>query len=170
MSNEGVRRCRSRALPWGNRMNKLLVARCLFTINAAGIAVGGFIADWNASHVFNPRWPPHAKFHDGQTLAIGVLLAAVTLFFAWRRSGDRQTNIVAATLTGGVLYWAQAGAFAVPGVAWTDPEFLKPGQSLHGFAPQIYFEMLGTFVIGLASWLAWPPKAQAHLSPASRSE
>jgi hypothetical protein len=139
-------------------MNKPLVARCLFTINAAGIAVGGFVADWNASHIFNPRWPPHAKFHDGQTLAFGVFLAAATLFFAWRRSGDRRTNILAAAITGGVLYWAQAGAFAVPGIAWTDPEFLKPGQSLGDFPPQVYFEILGSLMIGLASWLAWPSK------------
>lgn len=148
-------------------MNKLLVARCLFTINAVGIAVGGFVADWNDSHVFNPRWPPHAKFHDGQTLAFGVLLAVATLFFAWRRSGDRRTNVLAAAITGGVLYWAQAAAFAVPGVAWTDPEFLKSGQTLNDFPPQIYFEILGTLVLGLASWLAWPPKADKHLAPSS---
>jgi hypothetical protein len=59
------------------RMNKLLVARCLFTINAAGIAVGGFVADWNTRHIFNPNCPPHAKCHNGQTLAFGVLLASV---------------------------------------------------------------------------------------------
>ncbi|USQ95323.1 DUF6640 family protein [Caulobacter sp. RL271] len=148
-------------------MNRPLVARCLFTINAVGIAVGGFVADWNGSHIFNPRWPPHAKFHDGQTLAFGVLLAAATLFFAWRRSGDRRTNILAATITGGVLYWAQAGAFFAPGVAWTDPEFLKAGQSLDDFPPQIYFEVLGTLVVGLASWLAWPSRTDQHpeLSP-----
>ena len=167
MTNEDVPRCRL-ARYQENQMNKLLVARCLFTINAVGIAVGGFIADWNDSHIFNPRWPPHAKFHDGQTLAFGVLLAAATFFFAWRRSGDRRTNILAAAITGGVLYWAQAGAFAAPGIAWTDPEFLKPGQSLDDFAPQIYFEILGTLLVGLASWLAWPPKADAHPAPSGR--
>ena len=98
-------------------MNKLIIARCLFTINAIGIAVGGIIADWNETHIFNPLWPPHAKFHNGQTLAFGVLLAAATLFFAWRRSGDRRTNILAAAITGGVTLWAQAAAYALPGVA-----------------------------------------------------
>jgi len=141
-------------------MNTLFAARCLFTINAVGIAIGGFVADWNASHIYNPRWPPHAKFHDGQTMAFGVLLGAATLFFAWRRSGDRRTNILAAAFTGGVTLWAQAAAFAFPGVAWTDPEFLGPGQSLHDFAPQIYFEMAVTFVVLLASWLAWPSAAE----------
>jgi len=140
-------------------MNRLPIARSLFTIDAVGIALGGFVADWNGSHIFNPRWPPHAKFHDGQTLAFGVLLAAATLFFAWRRSGDRGTNMLAAAITGGVLYWAQAAAFGVPGTAWTDPEFLKAGQSLNDFPPQIYFELLGTVVVGLALWLGWPSSA-----------
>ena len=149
-------------------MNKSLIARCLFTFNAAAFAVGGFIADWNKSHVFNPRWPPHAKFHDGQTLSFGILLAAATLFFAWRRSGDRRTNVLAAAITGGVIYWAQAGAYALPGTAWTDPEFLKPGQSITDWGPQIYFEMLGTIVVLLASWLAWPPTRDEHLPTASR--
>jgi hypothetical protein len=149
-------------------MTKLLVARCLFTINAIGLAIGGFAADWNASHIFNPRWPPHAKFHDAQTMALGVLLAAATLYFTWRRSGDRRTNILAAAVTGGMTLWAQAAAFAFPGVAWTDAELLKPGQSLHDFPPQIYFEILVTFTVTLASWLAWPSSADKHLSPKDR--
>lgn len=148
-------------------MSKTLAARCLFTINAIGFSVGGFIADWNDSHVFNPRWPPHAKFHDGQTLSFGILLALATLFFAWRRSGDRRTNVLAASITGVVLYWAQAGAYAFPGTAWTDPEFLGPGQSLEDTGPQVYFELLGTAVVALAAWLAWPPTtSEAPAQPA----
>lgn len=119
-------------------MNKLLVGRCLFTFNAVGIAAGGFRADMNATHIYNPRWPPHAKFHDGQTMAFGVLLSLASLFFAWRRSGDRQTNVLAAALIGGILYWAQAAANVFPGVAWTDPEFLKPGESLTEFSATLH--------------------------------
>jgi hypothetical protein len=139
-------------------MNKLLAGRVLFTMNAAGLAVGGFIADWNATHIYNPNWPPHAKFHNAQTMAFGIVLAAATLFFALRKSGDRRTNVLAAAVTGGAVYWAQAMAWVFPGVAWTDPEFLKAGQTLSQFGPQVYFEILGTGMMLLASWLAWPPK------------
>ncbi len=61
------------------------------------------------------------------------------------------------------MYWAQAAAYTVPGIAWTDPEFLKPGQSLDDFGPQVYFQVLGNVVILLASWLAWPPKTDGQL-------
>jgi hypothetical protein len=137
-------------------MNKLLIGRALFSINAIGVAIGGFAADWNHTHIFNPAWPPHAKFHDGQTLSFGILLGIFSLFFAWRGSGDRRTNILAAAITGGVTSWAQAGAYAYPGVAWTDPEFLKAGQTLTEFGPQIYFEIAVTVIVLLAAWLAWP--------------
>lgn len=146
-------------------MNKLFAGRVLFTINAVGLAVGGFIADWNATHIYNPNWPPHAKFHNAQTMAFGIVLGAATLFFALRRSGDRRTNVLAAALTGGAVYWAQAMAWVFPGVAWTDPEFLKAGQTLSQFGPQIYFEILGTGMMFLASWLAWPSKTDRESTP-----
>jgi hypothetical protein len=100
-------------------MNTLVIGRWLFTFNAAVVAAGWFLADMNATHIYNSHWPPHAKFHDGQTMAIGVMLAAASLFFAWRRSGDRQTNILATAVFGGMLYWSQAAANIFPGVAWT---------------------------------------------------
>ena len=94
-------------------------------------------------------------------MAFGVLLSLASLLFVWRRSGDRQTNVLAAALIGGMLYWAQAAAFAFPGVAWTDPEFLKPGESLTEFAPQLYIDIGMSVVVIFAAWLAWPRTAEA---------
>jgi hypothetical protein len=73
---------------------------------------------------------------------------------------DRQTNVLAA-LIGGMLYWAQAAANAFPGVAWTDPEFLKPGESLTEFPPQLYIDIGMSVVVLFAAWLAWPRTAEA---------
>ena len=138
------------------RPRRFGAGKILISLVAAETAVGPYLADWNETHIYNPTWPPHAKFHDGQTMAFGILLSLASLFFAWRRSGDRQTNVLAAALIGGMLYWAQAAAFAFPGVAWTDPEFLKPGESLTEFAPQLYIDIGMSVVVIFAAWLAWP--------------
>ena len=45
-------------------MHEDSVGRWLLSGVAAFTAVGGFLADWNRTHLFNPRWTPHAKFHD----------------------------------------------------------------------------------------------------------
>lgn len=139
-------------------MNKLLIGRCLLTINAIGDAIGGFIADWNATHIFNDRWPLHAKFHDAQTLSFGVFLALASLFFTWRQAGDRKTNVLAAALIGVAVYVSQACAFIFPGVGWTDPEFLDAGQTLTQFPPQLYIDIGAGLLVALATYLAWPPK------------
>lgn len=89
-------------------MTRHAVGRWLFTLNGVVVGTGGFLADMNARHLYNPRWPPHAKFHDGQTMAMGVLLALASLFFAWRGSGDRKTNVLATALFGGMLYWSSS--------------------------------------------------------------
>ncbi len=34
--------------------------------------------------IYNPTWPPHAKFHNGQTMSMGAGLAAMTLWQLWR--------------------------------------------------------------------------------------
>lgn len=46
------------------------LGRILLALVAVVTSVGGYIADWNETHVYNPRWPPHAKFHNGQTMSM----------------------------------------------------------------------------------------------------
>ncbi|WP_368783640.1 DUF6640 family protein [Arthrobacter sp. B1805] len=43
-------------------------ARTVLRTIAVATAVGGFIADWNRTHLFNPQWPPHARFHDAMSI------------------------------------------------------------------------------------------------------
>lgn len=140
------------------------VARLLLTLAALVTCVGAALADWNDTHIYNPRWPPHAKFHTGQTISMGVALGLSTLLFTWRRSGDARTNLLAATLFAGTYWWTQAAANFVPGTAWTDPEFLKQGQSLTQFPPQGYIDIALTCVVLLAAWLGWPRSGEREAS------
>jgi hypothetical protein len=44
-------------------MDRILIARILFTLVTAGWAVATVIADFNKTHATNPKWTPHARFH-----------------------------------------------------------------------------------------------------------
>lgn len=46
---------------------------------------GGYIADavvptTASQHQHNPAWPPHAKFHNGQTMLMGIGLGLLSLY------------------------------------------------------------------------------------------
>ena len=130
-------------------------SRILFLLSALGLALGAHMADYfSTSHIFNDRWPPHAKFHTGQTLSMSIVLGLMSAFFACRKTSDKTTTVCAA---GGfaALYWVtQATAILYPGTAFYDPEFLTPNSFPLGLPGQAYFEIAFLVVIGLASWLA----------------
>jgi hypothetical protein len=57
-------------------MKQTSKGRQVLTSVAALTSVGGFLADWNRTHLFNPNWSPHAKYRDAQTILHGLLLGA----------------------------------------------------------------------------------------------
>jgi hypothetical protein len=142
-----------------------IAGRIVLTIAALFMAVATYVADWNASHIYNPHWPPHAKFHNGQTMAMAIVLALLGLFFVWRRRGDARSNVLAGALVLAVYWVTQALANLYPGVGWTDPEFLKPGQSLTGMSPQLVLDMVFSVVLAIGWALA---RRGAPPSPVSR--
>jgi len=38
-----------------------MLGKLLLTVDAVALLLGAPIADYNHTHIFNPRWPPHAK-------------------------------------------------------------------------------------------------------------
>ena len=135
-------------------MRMPLISRILFTLSAIGLTVGAHLADLSPSHIFNNRWPPHAKFHTGQTLSMSLFLSLLTILFAWRRTSD-QREAVFATAGFAAAYWVtQATAIAYPNTAFYDPEFITADSFPLGLPFQAYFELLFLLLIALASWLA----------------
>lgn len=128
-------------------------ARLIFSFLGVALPIGGHIADMAVpTHIYNDRWPPHAKFHGGQTLAMTIALGLFTLVFAWRRSQDRVTSAWA-TFCFAVTYpLTQAAAIAYPGTAFFDPEFRKI--LLLGIPIQLWLGTATTSLAGLATWLS----------------
>ena len=53
-------------------LRKFPFGKVLISLSAAGTMVGSYVADWNKTHIHNPTWPPHAKFHNAQTMSMGA--------------------------------------------------------------------------------------------------
>jgi hypothetical protein len=55
------------------------IAKALVSFVALVTAVGGALADLIVpatakQHIYNPHWPPHAKFHNGVTSGLSILI------------------------------------------------------------------------------------------------
>ncbi|KAH8881197.1 hypothetical protein GQ53DRAFT_668284 [Thozetella sp. PMI_491] len=115
-----------------------MLGKILLTIDALGLLFGAPLADYNHTHMFNPRWPPHAKFHNAQTISLSVILGGATLWYAWQSSIMKpKTPVLAAQLkreslrvaafTGSIYWLAGLSAILYPGTMGLDPEFGGPG-------------------------------------------
>ena len=79
--------------------------RGLLTLANLITAAAPVRADWNDSHVFNQRWPSHARFHAVVALTMTSALASLNLWSLWSGSTDRRTGrLFAAAVPVG--YWA----------------------------------------------------------------
>src|SRR5687767_3743070 len=139
----------------GKGMMRRRLSVALFTLVSIVLAVSAYAADWNETHIYNPKWPAHAKFHDAQTMLLGTLLAGATLFFTWQRQGDSATNLIAATLAA-ASYWIALGlSILFPGTVFLDPEFDHPSRYVLGLPGNLFAAIAELVVVTLAAWLGF---------------
>ena len=103
-----------------------VLGRGLLTVANVITVAAPLAADWNDSHIFNERWPAHARFHGVTALAMAATLSSVNIWSIWSGAGDRTTaRFFAAAIP--VAYW---GPFflapLVPGTAVDDPPHPVP--------------------------------------------
>lgn len=127
-----------------------VVGRSLLTLANAITVVAPLAADWNDSHIFNHRWPGHARFHGVTSLAMAVSLASANIWSVWSGDANQATaRFFAAAVP--VAYWAPFFvAPLVPGTAVDDPP--HPVGRLAG----VPVNMLGaaaTIATAAAGWL-----------------
>jgi hypothetical protein len=67
--------------------------------------------DWNTTHLFNPAWHPHARFHDALFLLILDATSLVILWLLWRPSKEPEIGLrVAALFSAAVWSFLYRGA------------------------------------------------------------
>jgi len=65
------------------------------------LVVGAAVAtavDWNTTHLFNPSWHPHARFHDALFLLFLDGMSLVALWLLWRQSKEPGLGVKVAAL------------------------------------------------------------------------
>lgn len=126
-----------------------LIGRGLLTLANVITVAAPVAADWNDSHIFNERWPAHARFHAVTALAMSTGLSSLNIWSLWG-GGDRDTaRFFAAAVP--VAYWAPfLAAPAVRGAAIEDPP--HPVPRLAG-VPTNVLGAAATAATAVAGWL-----------------
>lgn len=97
----------------------------LMSVAILQYGVAPLIADLNATHALNPRWPSHARFHVVTQALTGAAIAAAALFLLWSPSIERRVGVcLAVTLSFCVLgaFFVSAALRSFYGGALTDAE------------------------------------------------
>ena len=105
-------------------------------VSLVAVVTGGaaYLADWNVTHIFNAHWPPHAKFHNAQTMLLGTALGALSLYLLWAKVDERRYPFGLAVTVASFYWLTQIGSLLFPGTALIDPEFAASVPRVAGVA------------------------------------
>ncbi len=131
--------------------------KTILTVTALLTLVIPSIADLNATHLTNPLWPAHARFHFGIQYFATISLNALSLYLLWGRYAERDTRLatVGAAL-GPLLFWGMFfPSLLLPGTdTWPDGVTPPPGfpaffRTVH---PNLIIALFITVTNGYALW------------------
>jgi hypothetical protein len=127
------------------------IARWLVAFVAFVTAIGGLMADYfvpssGAQHIKNPRWPPHAKFHNAQSILMGLCLGVVAIVLLFRESPVSRSGLLLAAVLASVYWVCIFAAPVFPGTAFVDPEFATTAPRPMGLPAQL---VIGLFLVAM---------------------
>jgi hypothetical protein len=73
--------------------------------------LSSLVMDFNESHVYNPAWPPHARYHGFLFMNLLVAVGALSIALLWR---PKQLNLINETTIVGILNAAIWTSFLLP--------------------------------------------------------
>jgi hypothetical protein len=141
-----------------NKLGKFILSFVLVVGAIVSTAV-----DWNTTHLFNPAWHPHARFHDALFLLFLDAMSLVVLWLLWRRSKEPEVAIVVATLFSASVWTPFLYIEAlIPGTsllaADNVPVLKVAGMSL---APNLIIAIVMLLLTIAAYWLARDTRSDA---------
>jgi hypothetical protein len=117
---------------------------------------GGFVADavvpsTSRQHLWNPAWPAHAKFHNAQTMLMGIFAGSLSLYILFA-CGPLTLRMFFLATAAAAMYWVTLVlAPLFPGTAWYDPEFKDASRRPLGLSPQqiLSYALCGVLAIAI---------------------
>jgi hypothetical protein len=122
--------------------------------NFGGLVADALVPATAKQHLWNRNWPPHAKFHNGQTMLMGVFGGLLSLAILFGGQPLTLPSFLLAAGVAGSYFLSMAVAPVFPGTDWIDPEFAgETGRPL-GLAPQQFVTYVVCALVLLAVALA----------------
>jgi hypothetical protein len=85
-------------------IDRILIARILFTLMTAGYAALTVLADFNKTHATNPEWTPHARFHVVWQILSYVGFGLLALALIWWSGPLAVERLYLVALMGAIVY------------------------------------------------------------------
>ena len=134
-------------------MRKRGAAFWFLAIVAVWTAINGLVADWNYTHLLNPAWGPHAKFHDFVSDMAGVYCGLAALFYLFRRGARSPDDLQFAVVVQTIFWISLLSGFLWPGTGGTASEHPE-------FVPKVLGIRLNEVFISITSlaalWITYP--------------
>ena len=112
------------------------------------------IADLSDSHLLNPTWMPHAKFHLAWLLSTNSLLALFSLYLIWVKDKSFYAGLIGIFVMAG--FWIAAFSRNFYGGLFVDPNL--DVSNIMGLHPNVFafifvslFLVVGTYLQSKAS-------------------
>jgi len=80
-----------------------MIAKILISLGVLVYMVLIPYLEMNASHVFNPQWPGHARLHEVWQLTTNISLGLVALWLSWKEQRIQMAAVISICVMGGVL-------------------------------------------------------------------
>ena len=132
-----------------NNLSKILI-----TIPTIWYGTMPVIADLSDSHLLNPTWMPHAKFHLAWLLSTNSLLALFSLYLIWVKDKSIYAGLIGIFVMAG--FWIAALSRNLYGGLFADPNL--DVSNIMGLHPNVFafifvslFLVAGTYLQSKAS-------------------
>jgi|SRR5215472_222711 len=132
----------------------LPISKVMFTTLCVLTIIIPSLMDLNKTHLTNPLWKPHARFHGAVLYLSTALIQCIALYLLWGNYTDK--NSVLVTWFAGlspIFFWGMfLPAFLFPGTS-TWPDGIEPPKWFPEIFKRFHPNMILSVVASLASFI-----------------